>query len=80
MAFNGVNSHSVVVLDNCSVHDVDGIISMIEQVGALVHFLLSYSPDYNPTEEAFLKVKTEMKKNIEAAMPDILDTDIIALS
>ena len=35
---------------------------MIEEAGALVHFLPPYSPDYNPIEETFSKVKMEMKK------------------
>lgn len=52
---------------------------MIEEVGALVHFLPPYSPDFNPIEETFSKVKTEMK-NMEASMPDILDIETIALS
>ena len=40
---------------------------MIEDVGALVHFLPPYSPDFNPIEEMFSKVKTEMK-NLEASI------------
>ena len=79
MPFDGVNAHSVVALDNCSIHHVEGITSMIEEVGALVHFLPPYSPDFNPIEETFSKVKTEMK-NMEASMPDILDIETIALS
>ena len=49
---NGVNPHSVVVLDNCSIHHVEGVTSMIEEVGALVHFLpqppihLTLIPEY----------------------------------
>jgi hypothetical protein len=38
------------------------IVKLINEVGALVHFLPPYSPDYNPIEEAFSKVKLEMKK------------------
>ena len=61
MPFNGVNPHSVVVLDNASIHHVDGIVSMIESVGALVLFLPPYSPDYNPIEELFSKLKAVVK-------------------
>ncbi len=53
MPFDGKNPHSVVILDNCSIHHVEGIVEMIHEVGALVHFLPPYSPDYNPIEEAF---------------------------
>ena len=76
MPFNGVNPHSVVVLDNCSIHHVQGIASMIEDVGALVHFLPPYSPDFNPIEETFSKVKAEMK-NLEASMADVADIETI---
>ena len=61
MPFNGINAHSVVVLDNCSIHHVEGITSMIEQVGPLVHSLPPHSPDFNPIEETLSKVKTEIK-------------------
>jgi len=61
MSFDGKNPHSVVVLDNCSIHDIPGIVEMIQEVGALVHFLPPYSPDYSPIEEAFSKVKSNLK-------------------
>ena len=58
MTFNGVNPHSVIVMDNCSIHHVAPVVEMVHQLGALVHFLPPYSPDYNPIEEAFSKVKS----------------------
>lgn len=77
MPFDGVNAHSAVVLDNCSVHHVEGVTSMIEEVDALAHFLPPYSPDFNPIKETFSKVKTEMK-NMEASMPDVLDIETMS--
>ena len=47
-------------MDNASIHHVDGIVQMIQDARALVLFLLPYSPDYNPIEEAFSKVKLLM--------------------
>ena len=61
MPYNGTNPHSVVVLDNCAIHHVNAIVKSIEEVGALVYFLPPYSPDLNPIEELFSKVKTELK-------------------
>ncbi len=61
MPFDGNNPNSVVILDNCSIHHVDDVVDMIHEVGALVHFLPPYSPDYNPIESMFSKLKTEMK-------------------
>lgn len=57
MPFNGYNPHSIVIMDNCAIHHVSGIREMIEEVGALLLFLPPYSPDFNPIEEAFSKVK-----------------------
>ena len=61
--FNGTNSHSVVVMDNASIHHVHKIVEMICGVGALVRFLPPYSPDLDPIEEAFSKVKSFLKAN-----------------
>lgn len=51
MSFNRINAHSVLVLDNASIHHVDGIQRMIESVGAVVLYLPPYSPDYNPLKK-----------------------------
>ena len=61
MTFNGANPHSVLIMDNCSIHHVDAVVKMVHEVGALVHFLPPYSPDYNPIEEAFSKVKALLR-------------------
>ena len=42
MPFDGTNPHSIVVLDNASVHHVDGIADLIQGVGALVMYLPPY--------------------------------------
>ena len=38
MPFDGINPHSVVILDNCSIHHLDATVAMIHEVGAFVHF------------------------------------------
>ena len=50
MPFNGINPHSVVILDNCAIHHTNEVVSMIEEVGAIVQFLPPYSPDLMPIE------------------------------
>lgn len=70
MPFDGMNPHSVVVLDNCAIHHIVEVKSMLEEVGVLVHFLPPYSPDLNPIEEAFTKVKSNLKTESED-LPDI---------
>lgn len=47
----------VVVMDNLSVHKVAGVRAAIEAVGARLVYLPPYSPDYNPIEQAFAKLK-----------------------
>jgi transposase len=47
----------VVVLDNLAVHKQPEVRAAIEQAGALLRFLPPYSPDLNPIEQAFAKLK-----------------------
>ena len=79
MPFNGVNPHSVVILDNCAIHHVNEVVHSIENVGTLVHFLPPYSPDFNPIEELFSKVKYNLKK-CEDEMPHITDVETLLLA
>ena len=66
LPFDGVNPRSVVFLDNASIHHVSRAVYLIHSVGALVHFLPAYSPDLNPIEELFSKVKSVLKENDQA--------------
>ena len=61
--FNGSNARSIIVLDNASVHHVSRVAELIHGVGALLRFLPAYSPDFQPLEEAFSKVKYFLKEN-----------------
>ena len=47
----------VVIMDNLSCHKVAGVRQSIEQVGATVVYLPPYSPDFNPIEQVFAKLK-----------------------
>ena len=61
MPYNGYNPNSIIVLDNCSIHHVSGALQCMEQKGSIVHFLPPYSPDYNPIELLFSKVKSALR-------------------
>ena len=63
LPFDGDNPRSVVVLDNASIHHVDSVSRLISAAGALVRFLPPYSPDFNPIEEVFSKVKAYLRNN-----------------
>jgi transposase len=52
----------IVVLDNLNSHKVAGVREAIEAVGAAIVYLPPYSPDFNPIEQVFSKVKNEMRK------------------
>lgn len=71
MPFNGINQNSVVIIDNCSVHHVSGVESMITSMGALVNYLPPYSPDLNPIEECFSEVKACLKSTETTSCYDL---------
>ena len=72
------NPNSGVVLDNCSVHHVSGVADVIQEVGALVHYLPPYSPDFNPIELLFSKVKSVIRA-MELELSATLDIESIVL-
>ena len=49
-------------MDNSSVHKVKGIEDAIEAKGAFVLYLPTYSPDLNPIEKMWSKVKAYLRK------------------
>ena len=52
----------IVVMDNLSVHKSKRVKRLIEQAGAKLMFLPPYSPDLNPIEESFSKLKSILRK------------------
>ena len=51
----------VVVMDNLSSHKVTGVRERIEQAGAELLYLPPYSPDLNPIEKAWSKLKQQLR-------------------
>jgi transposase len=51
----------VVVMDNLAPHKVAGIKESVERAGAKVRYLLPYSPDIDPNEKIWSKVKTRLR-------------------
>jgi transposase len=56
-----LRSGHVVVMDNLSAHKVDGVRQSIEACGASLLYLPPYSPDLNPIEKAWSKLKQAMR-------------------
>jgi transposase len=61
----------IVVMDNLRCHKVDGIKQAIEKAGAYVLYLPPYSPDLNPIEQMWSKIKAFLRK-IKARSVDAL--------
>ena len=69
----------VVVLDNLSAHKVAGVRQLIEDRGAQLLYLPPYSPDFNPIEMAWSKLKQRLRgvkaralEQLEPALADAL--------
>jgi transposase len=52
----------IVIMDNLSSHKVTGVRQAIEARGASLIYLPAYSPDLNPIEQAFAKLKALLRK------------------
>jgi transposase len=65
----------VVVMDNLSSHKVGGVRELIEKAGAELLYLPAYSPDLNPIEKAWAKLK-QLLRSAKARSKDELDQAI----
>ncbi len=70
----------IVVMDNLGAHKNERTIALIEQVGAEVRFLPAYSPDLNPIEMMWSKVKALLRKAQARTHPDLLHAIASALN
>jgi transposase len=63
----------IVVMDNLPAHKVAGVRAAIEAVGAHRRLLPPYSPDLNPIENAFAKLKALLRKAAARTIPALWD-------
>ena len=63
----------IVVMDNLPAHKPAAIRDAIERAGAELRFLPPYSPDFNPIEMAFSKIKALLKKAAARTLQDLWD-------
>lgn len=59
----------IVMMDNLSAHKASGIREAIEAAGATLRYLPQYSPDLNPIEMFFSKLKAFLRKLAERTIP-----------
>lgn len=60
-----------VIMDNLPAHKVQGVQEAIEGVGANLRYLPPYSPDFNPIEMVFSKLKALLRAAEARSMPDL---------
>jgi transposase len=51
----------IVFMDNLRIHKIVGVREAIEGIGATLRYLPAYSPDLNPIEQAFSKLKAALR-------------------
>ncbi len=64
----------IVIMDNLPAHRAAGVREAIEAVGAQLRFLPPYSPDFNPIEMAFSKLKTLLRAKAERTIDALWET------
>ena len=63
----------VLVMDNLSVHKTKRVRDALEKIGVRILFLPPYSPDFNPIEKAFAKLKALLRAAEKRTVPDLID-------
>ena len=58
----------VVIMDNLPAHKASGVRELIEATGATLRYLPPYSPDFNPIENAFSKLKALLRARAERSI------------
>jgi len=69
----------IVVMDNLSSHKLPGVAERIESAGAKVWYLPPYSPDFNPIENMWSKVKGVLRSIAARTFDSLVDAIRIAL-
>ena len=67
----GLKPGDIVIMDNLPAHKVKGVREAIEGAGAQLFYLPPYSPDLNPIENAFSKLKAILRKAAARTIEDL---------
>ena len=70
----------IVVMDNLQVHKMRRVRELIEERGCSLVFLPPYSPDFNPIEQAFSKIKGLLRKAKARSFEALVQATGVALS
>jgi transposase len=69
----------IVIMDNLPAHKPVAVREAIEATGAELRFLPPYSPDFNPIEMAFSKLKAFLKKTAARTVDDLWDAIAVGI-
>ena len=61
----------IVFMDNLRTHKIDGVRQALRVVGATARYLPAYSPDLNPIEMAFSKLKAALRKGAKRTVKEL---------
>lgn len=70
----------LVICDNLSSHKVAGVRAALAARGAELLYLPAYSPDFNPIEQAFAKLKTALRAAAARTQEELLQATAAALT
>lgn len=70
----------VVILDNLSVHKHTEAREVVEAAGCQLRFLPAYSPDFNPIELVFSRLKAHLRKEGARAIDPLIDAIGVGLN
>lgn len=84
-----LKQNDILIMDNLPTHKIAGISELVEARGARLEYLSPYSPDYNPIERCWSKIKTYLRRAkartyaalmraIKKALASIKESDIRA--
>jgi transposase len=61
----------IVFMDNVRTHKISGVAEALQAAGATLRFLPAYSPDFNPIENAYSKIKSGLRKAAARTVADL---------
>ncbi len=64
----------IVIMDNLPAHKAEGVRLAIESAGCRLLYLPPYSPDFNPIEKAFAKLKAVLRAKAERTVEGLWNT------
>ena len=67
-----LRKNDIVFMDNLRTHKIAGVREAIEATGAKLRYLPAYSPDLNPIEQAFSKLKAALRKGAARTVDTLL--------